>query len=66
LPRRFSALFDDPKHWRGRAEEARAIAPQLKGAESQQTMLEIAAQYDLLAEHAERRMAEKAHGDETR
>jgi hypothetical protein len=57
------SMFDNPKPWRERAAEARAIAAQLKGVDNRQTMLEIAKQYDLLAERAERHTAAKPHGD---
>jgi hypothetical protein len=50
--------FDDPEHWRGRAEEARTLGEQLTDAVSRRTLLRIAEEYDLLAEHAQRR-AEK-------
>jgi hypothetical protein len=45
------ALFDDPEHWRSRAEEARVVAEQLSDPEAKRTMLRIATDYDRLAEH---------------
>ena len=49
------SLFDDPEHWRSRAAEARAIAAEIKDPIARRTILEVAANYDLLAEWAERR-----------
>jgi len=42
-------LVDDPKHWRDRADEARAVAEQLADPESKRRMVEIADHYDYLA-----------------
>jgi hypothetical protein len=49
------SIFDDPAHWRERAQEARIIANQLKDPEAKLTMLDIAAGYELLAGGAEQR-----------
>src|SRR5262249_48533128 len=43
------ALVDDPKYWRDRADEARAMAEQLADPESKRRMVEIAGHYDYLA-----------------
>jgi hypothetical protein len=43
------------KHWRNRAEEARAIAVQMTDAHTKATMLTIAQDYEKLAERAEQR-----------
>jgi hypothetical protein len=51
--------FNDPKHWRQQADEARVIARQLPNPESKAVMMRIAADYDRLAERARAR-AEKA------
>jgi hypothetical protein len=48
-------MIDDPSHWRQRAEEARAEAVKLSDPTMKQTMLEIAAAYERLAEIAARR-----------
>ena len=49
-------LFDDPAHWRARAEEARTLADQMGHDEkSKQTMLRIVADYERMAKHAEER-----------
>ena len=49
------ALINDPSHWRDRAEEARRIAEDMADKEAQRMMLNIAAGYDRLAQHAEER-----------
>ena len=48
-------LFDDPAHWRARAEEARTLADQMHDDKSRETMLRIATDYERLAKHAEER-----------
>ena len=48
-----SAIFNDTRHWRGRADEARRLAEQFPDGESKATMLNIATEYDRLAERAE-------------
>jgi hypothetical protein len=50
-----SHIFDDPKHWRQRAQEARALAEQMPDAESKEAMLRIARDYERLAQQAEQR-----------
>jgi hypothetical protein len=56
-------LLNDSRHWRDRAEEARAIAQHLRGPITKQTMLEIAHGYDRLAQRAEERQKLRvAHG----
>ena len=52
-------MIDDPSHWRRRAEEARAEADRLSDLTMKQTMLEIAAAYQRLAEIADRRTKAK-------
>jgi hypothetical protein len=49
------SLDDESGHWRTRAEEARLKADKLKNPESRRMMLEIAANYDRLAELARQR-----------
>ena len=44
-----SSHFNDPRHWRQRAEEARALAEDMKGAEAKRMMLKTAEDYDKLA-----------------
>jgi len=48
----------EPRHWRDRAEEARAMADQMHDPETKRQMREIAEGYEKLAERAERRLAE--------
>ena len=50
-----ASLINDPKHWRERAKEARAIAGEMKDRQAKQMMLGIARDYVLLAERAEAR-----------
>jgi hypothetical protein len=45
----------DPKHWRLRAAEARAVAAQISDPDSKRMMLRIAGDYDELARRAEER-----------
>ena len=47
--------INDPKHWRHRAEEARAMAESLTDPEAKQLMLNVAADYEKLAKRAEDR-----------
>jgi hypothetical protein len=54
-----SHMFDDPEHWRQRAEEARVLAEQMSDAASREKMLGIAKDYERLAERAEQRAQEK-------
>jgi hypothetical protein len=44
-----------PDFWRKRAEEARRLAELIEDNFTAETLLDIARQYDELAEHAERR-----------
>jgi hypothetical protein len=54
-----SHLFDDPKHWRQRAEEARVLAEQMSDPASKEMMLGIAKDYQRLAVRAEQRAQEE-------
>ena len=54
-----SHIFDDPKHWRQRAEQARVLAGQMSDATSKEMMLGIAKDYERLAERAEQRAREE-------
>ena len=47
----------DPKHWRERAEQARALAGEMGDREARDAMLKVAEQYDRLAQWAEERRA---------
>jgi hypothetical protein len=50
-------LFDDPQHWRERADEARTTAALIRDAETKATMLRIANDYERLARRTEERLA---------
>jgi hypothetical protein len=47
-------LIHDAKHWRDRAEEARAVSEQMTDAETQRMMRGVADCYERLAKSAER------------
>jgi hypothetical protein len=52
------------EYWRERAEEARTQADQMRDPDARRTLLEIAENYEQLAEQAERmRMANFPHSD---
>ena len=48
--------FNDPEHWRRRAEESRVLAEQINDETSKQMMLRIADDYDRLAVRAAMRL----------
>jgi hypothetical protein len=52
-------MTDDHAHWRQRAQEARAEADKMDDPDAKQTLLEIAAAFERLAEIAERRTTAK-------
>jgi hypothetical protein len=54
-----SSYINDPKHWRERAEEARALAGQMTDPEAKATMLGIAEDYEKMAKRAQ----DRATGD---
>ena len=49
--------INDPKHWRRRAEGARALAEQIADPEAKRTMLKHADEYERLAQRAQERAA---------
>ena len=51
-------MFNDPDHWRNRAEEARAVAVHMTDAHTKAIMLVIAQDYEKLAKRAEQRAGE--------
>ena len=54
-----SHIFNDPKHWRQRAEEARVLADQMSDSASKEMMLGILRDYERLAEWAEQHAQEE-------
>jgi predicted Rossmann-fold nucleotide-binding protein len=50
-------LLNDPKHWRGRANEMRCMAQEMADPESKRMMVKIADDYESLAKRAEVRIA---------
>jgi len=55
------AFINDPEHWRKRADEARALAEQMKDPQSKEAMLRIAHDYERLAERAAGRAQGSRH-----
>ena len=55
-----SSYLNDPDHWRDRAKEARAMAEDMTDPVSKQKMLDVAANYEHLAQRAEDRRTGKA------
>jgi hypothetical protein len=53
--------FNDPEHWRQRADKARSLADQMNDEAFKQMMLRTAADYERLAERVALRAAQKAH-----
>lgn len=49
-------LMTNPRHWRDRAEEARAHADDMKDPEAKRIMHDVADGYERLAVHAEERL----------
>jgi hypothetical protein len=54
-----SSLLNDPGHWHACAKEARSVAGLMTDPSAKKTLLGIAASYDVLARHAEKRLAEQ-------
>jgi hypothetical protein len=61
MPMPASFNVDDPRHWRGRTEEARTLADEMSDETSRQIMLKIAEDYERLA-HAEQRARHRSKG----
>lgn len=49
-------IFQDPKHWRERAAEARRVAETMTNEVAKQGMLKIAADYEKLVELTQKRV----------
>jgi hypothetical protein len=49
------STYDDARQWRDRAEEMRAVADGMQNEHNKNIALRLAADYDRLATHAERR-----------
>jgi hypothetical protein len=49
------ALINNPKHWRQRAEEMRALAAVADDLDARSSMLIVADEYEKLAQRAEQR-----------
>ena len=54
-----SAISSDPQHWRDRAAEARALAEKIADPKAKLAMLDIASNYQKIAERAEIRRQDK-------
>jgi len=52
----FQNIINDPKHWRDRAEEMRALSGEMTKTETIATMCRLADDYDKLADRAETRL----------
>jgi hypothetical protein len=52
-------MYNDPEHWRKRAEEARQIAEQMTDAVGKKAMLQIAGRYHEIADRAAAHQAGK-------
>jgi outer membrane lipopolysaccharide assembly protein LptE/RlpB len=53
-----ASYINDPNHWQARAAEMRALAAEMKEADSKEIMMRLASDYDKLA----RRAAQRANG----
>ena len=55
-------LYNNPEHWRKRAEDARSLAHLMSDPVGKETMMEIADKYDRLAVRAVERLAQSSQG----
>jgi hypothetical protein len=51
----YQSHLDDPEYWRDRAEQVRALADQLSNQKARDSILAIAAEYELIADKAKER-----------
>ena len=56
-----TSSFDDAQQWRDRAEEMRMVAEGMQSEQNKKIALRLAADYDRLAVHAERRARRGLH-----
>ena len=58
-PRAFAMAYqshlDDPEHWRDRAEQVRTLADGISNQRARDSILAIAAEYELIADRAQER-----------
>jgi hypothetical protein len=50
----YQSYLDDPEHWRARAVQVRALADQVSNLRAREALLKLAAEYELLADRAQR------------
>lgn len=55
------STHDDSRQWRDRAEEMRMVAEGMQNEQNKEIALRLAADYDRLAMHAERRARRRLH-----
>jgi hypothetical protein len=53
-------LYNDPEHWRARAQDARLLAEKITDEIGRKAMLEIAEKYEDLAARAVQRLIERS------
>ena len=58
------SLLKDAEHWRARAEQARSLVRHIKDREASAILLRVAAEYERLAEHAEKLTSRTAELDD--
>jgi hypothetical protein len=58
------SLLKDAEHWRARAEQTRSLVRHINDREASAILLRVAAEYERLAEHAEKLMSRTAELDD--
>jgi hypothetical protein len=53
------AEFENPEHWRSRAEKTRVLAEEMNDAVVKAMLLRVADNYERLADHAEQRIQDQ-------
>jgi hypothetical protein len=51
-----AAIYNDPQHWRDRANEARSLADKMTEIDSQARMVGVAEEYERIAARAHQRL----------